>query len=397
MAADARRVAETYFAALAARDLDAMAACWAPDGVDNLVGQAEAHGPEGVRAFFAELFQAIPDFALAVDEMVVEGDRAAVLWRASGTFAGDASYQGVAPTGGRVELSGLDLLRVSGDGLITRNDAFPDGMGFARQIGMLPGRGTGSEERVLRAFNARTRAARRLAGSAAEPIADGVWRIRGGVPRQMNVYLVEDDGGGVAVFDAGVRSMVNAIAAAASGLGGINRVVLGHGHPDHRGAAPGLKAPVYCHPDNREDAEGDGGRHYFDYGRLRPYARPVFPQLFELWDGGPVEIAGTVAEGDDVSGFRVVAIPGHAPGMIALYRERDGLALTSDCFYTLDPQSGIHGPPRLPHAAFNLDTEQARASLRKLAELTPSAAWPGHAEPLTGDVAAQLEHVAATT
>jgi uncharacterized protein (TIGR02246 family) len=397
MAADARRVAETYFAALAARDLDAMAACWAPDGVDNLVGQAEAHGPEGVRAFFAELFQAIPDLALAVDEMVVEGDRAAVLWRASGTFAGDASYQGVAPTGGRVELSGLDLLRVSGDGLITRNDAFPDGMGFARQIGMLPGRGTGSEERVLRAFNARTRAARRLAGSAAEPIADGVWRIRGGVPRQMNVYLVEDDGGGVAVFDAGVRSMVNAIAAAASGLGGINRVVLGHGHPDHRGAAPGLKAPVYCHPDNREDAEGDGGRHYFDYGRLRPYARPVFPQLFELWDGGPVEIAGTVAEGDDVSGFRVVAIPGHAPGMIALYRERDGLALTSDCFYTLDPQSGIHGPPRLPHAAFNLDTEQARASLRKLAELTPSAAWPGHAEPLTGDVAAQLEHVAATT
>jgi glyoxylase-like metal-dependent hydrolase (beta-lactamase superfamily II) len=80
--------------------------------------------------------------------------------------------------------------------------------------------------------------------------------------------------------------------------------------------------------------------------------------------------------------------------MIALFRERDGVALTSDCFYTLDIQTGRHGPPRLPHRAFNLDTEQARASIRKLAALAPSAAWPGHAEPLTGDVAAQLERAA---
>ena len=113
-----------------------------------------------------------------------------------------------------------------------------------------------------------------------------------------------------------------------------------------------------------------------------------------MWDGGPVTIAGTVAEGEDVSGFRVVGIPGHAPGMIALFRERDGVALTSDCFYTLDIQTARHGPPRVPHRAFNLDTEQARASIRKLAALAPSAAWPGHAEPLTGDVAAQLERAA---
>ena len=128
-----------------------------------------------------------------------------------------------------------------------------------------------------------------------------------------------------------------------------------------------------------------------------PYARPVFPHLLDLWDGGPVTISGTIEEGEDVSGFRAVHIPGHAPGLIALYRERDGLALTSDCFYTLDPQTGIHGPPRVPHPAFNLDTEQARASIRKLAELEPSSAWPGHAEPLTGDVAAQLERAAAAS
>jgi hydroxyacylglutathione hydrolase len=170
--------------------------------------------------------------------------------------------------------------------------------------------------------------------------------------------------------------------------------VLGHAHPDHRGAAPALQVPTFCHPADRDDAEGDGGMHYFDYAKVSLPGRWTLPRLLPLWDGGPVEIAGTVEEGDDVSGFRVVHIPGHAPGMIALYRESDGVALTSDCFYTLDIGTARHGPPRLPSAGFNLDTEQARASIRKLAALEPSVAWPGHAEPVTGDVRAQLEQAA---
>ena len=234
---------------------------------------------------------------------------------------------------------------------------------------------------MMRAFNAKSSAARRLAGGGAEPVADGVWRVRGGVPREMNVYLIEDDGGGVTVFDAGVRSMAKAITAAGAGLGGINRVVLGHAHVDHRGAAGRLGAPVHCHPDERADAEGDAGRHY-----MRPRAGSrrtralVYPPLLRMWDGGPVEIAGTVAEGEDVSGFRAVHLPGHAPGMIALFRERDGVALTTDAFYTLDIQTGLHGPPRVAHAAFNQDTEQARASIRKLAGAA-ARARPGPVTP----------------
>jgi len=151
----------------------------------------------------------------------------------------------------------------------------------------------------------------------------------------MNVYLIEDDGGGVTVFDAGIKGMGPAIAAAATALGGLNRVVLGHSHVDHRGAAPELRAPVFCHADDRAQAEGDGGLHYVDYDKLRAYARPFYRRILHVWDGGPVTVAGTIAEGDDVSGFRAVHIPGHSPGMIALYRERDGLMLASDLVYTL--------------------------------------------------------------
>ena len=119
MAADARQVAQRYFDALARRDLDGAAACWAPDGVDRLIGQSEAHGPEGVRAFFGELFAAVPDWAFEVEAIVAEGDRAAVRWNATGTFAGESSFQGIAPTGGRVRMAGFDLLTVR-DGLIVR-------------------------------------------------------------------------------------------------------------------------------------------------------------------------------------------------------------------------------------------------------------------------------------
>jgi glyoxylase-like metal-dependent hydrolase (beta-lactamase superfamily II) len=112
-------------------------------------------------------------------------------------------------------------------------------------------------------------------------------------------------------------------------------------------------------------------------------------------DLGAVSVAGTVSEGDEVAGFTVIELPGHAPGLIGLYRKSDRLALVSDCFYTLDPQTGIKGPARVPHPAFNIDTQQARASIRKLAELDPSAAWAGHTDPVTGDVAAELERAAA--
>ncbi len=187
--------------------------------------------------------------------------------------------------------------------------------------------------------------------------------------------------------------MVRGIGSVAAGLGGIKRIVLGHGHPDHRGAAPGLGAPVFCHPDNVADTEGDGGEHYFRFSELDWYARPLFPRLLSMWDGGPVKVEGTVSEGDDIAGFKVVDLPGHAPGLIGLWRESDRLALVSDTFYTLNPMTGQKGAPRVPHEAFNWDTDKARDSIRKLAEMEPAAAWPGHADALTGDVRGQLEGV----
>jgi glyoxylase-like metal-dependent hydrolase (beta-lactamase superfamily II)/predicted ester cyclase len=389
-------VARRYFAAVAARDVDAMLACWRAGGVDRLHGQADLVAPDGVRAWFEELFAAVPDAAMEVVSTTTEEDRCAVRWRLTGTFAGPGAWQGLVPTGARLELEGCDLVQVA-DGLVVGNDAYVDGMTIARQLGALPPRDSGPERGLMALTNLRTRLARRFAAGDPEPIADGVWVVRGGFPRRvMNVYFVRD-GDGVLMFDAGVQSMTPALAQIGAQLGGITRVLLGHGHPDHRGAAAGLGAPVWCHPDEVADAEGDGGVHYFDLTQLDAHGRLLLRRLLPIWDGGPVQIAGTVSEGDEVAGFRVIHLPGHAPGLIGLWRESDRLALVSDCFYTLDPQTGISGHARVPHRAFNRDTEQARASIRKLAALEPAVAWPGHADALRGDVRAQLEQATTTT
>ena len=64
----------------------------------RLVGQRELIAPDGIRAYFVELFGAFPDFTFEVVELIADGDRVAVRWRATGTFAGPGRFQGFAPT-----------------------------------------------------------------------------------------------------------------------------------------------------------------------------------------------------------------------------------------------------------------------------------------------------------
>ncbi|HEY8637618.1 MAG TPA: ester cyclase [Solirubrobacteraceae bacterium] len=395
-AATAKLAREYFNAVVNDRDLSAYDRLWARDGTWQINGMHhEPLGTDGARAFFSEIFESIPDLGLEIIEVVADGKRAVVHWRMTGTFAGKQPFQGIEPNGARLDIRGIDILSVE-DGKITELVGYADNMQIARQLGALPPADSPAEQRMMKLVNARSRMLSRMV-SAPEKVAEGVWVLRGGFPmKTMNVYLIEERDG-VTVFDAGIRVMTNAIAAAATNMGGIKRVVLGHGHADHRGAAPGLAAEVFCHAKDRADAEGDGGEHYFDFSKLNPLAKRLMPKLLQGWDGGPVEIAGTVKEGDDVAGFKVIELPGHSPGLIGLWRESDRLALVSDCFYTLDPQTGRKGHPRVPHHAFNADTEQARESIRKLAAMEPAAAWAGHADPVVGDVRAQLETAAATT
>lgn len=228
-------------------------------------------------------------------------------------------------------------------------------------------------------------------GGKLERIADGVWRFAGDLKKAMNVYFLADDGG-VTMYDAGTKGMTKSVARTAGELGGLKRIVLGHSHADHRGTAPRLGAPVLCHPDEVADAEGDGGYHYFDIDQIPVWwSRLAYPRLLKHWDGGPVKVADTVSEGDEVAGFEVVHLPGHAPGLIALWRASDRLALVSDTLYQVDSIRMRALPegegPVVPHPVWALDYRQSIESARKLAALEPAAVWTGHEDGLIGDPA----------
>ena len=121
-----------------------------------------------------------------------------------------------------------------------------------------------------------------------------------------------------------------------------------------------MGAPVFCHPDEVADAESDAAiAPYLDLSQL-PVApvRWLYPTLLRRWDGGAVKIAGTVAEGDEVAGFRVIHFPGHAPGLIGLWRESDRVALVSDVVYLVDSarlKPLPEGEASVPHPAWAWD------------------------------------------
>src|SRR2546430_6242091 len=72
------RVARNYFDAAAARDVDAMVACWKPGGIESLAPIGQLSVPEGLHGFFSELFAAVPDQRFEVLDLVAARNQAAV-------------------------------------------------------------------------------------------------------------------------------------------------------------------------------------------------------------------------------------------------------------------------------------------------------------------------------
>lgn len=224
-----------------------------------------------------------------------------------------------------------------------------------------------------------------------EEVAEGVWMLRGDLREAMNIYFLEDGEGGAIQFDAGTKAMRKKARASAERLGGVKRVVLGHAHADHRGTAPYMGAPVFCHPDEVADAESDASiAPYMDLSQL-PIApvRWIYPTLLRRWDGGPVKIDGTVGEGDQVADFEVIHLPGHAPGLIGLWRESDRVALVSDVVYLIDSarlgRPLPEGEASVPHPAWAWNHAKAKQSVRRLAALEPRLVCAGHEAPLRGE------------
>jgi steroid delta-isomerase-like uncharacterized protein len=84
----------------------------APDVVDHNRPPGVSEGIEGFKQFLAMFRTAFPDVEVVIEHMVAEGDRvvAQVTWQ--GTHLGE--FIGIPPTGKRVKVVGVDVVRISG-------------------------------------------------------------------------------------------------------------------------------------------------------------------------------------------------------------------------------------------------------------------------------------------
>jgi len=116
---------------LAARDPAVVDAFFARDFVSHNNPPELPEGVEGVRRFFAMFRDAMPDVDVTIDELIADGDRAAVATTIRGTHTGE--LLGMPATGRRLEVVGVDMVRVR-DGRIVEHRGLTDTVGLMRQL-----------------------------------------------------------------------------------------------------------------------------------------------------------------------------------------------------------------------------------------------------------------------
>jgi steroid delta-isomerase-like uncharacterized protein len=118
-------------------DLDAVGEVIAPDYVSYEPTSGEVRGIEGARQFAATYREAFPDLRTTIEDMVAEGDKVVVRFRAHGTHQGETEPFGP-PTGKRMEITGITIKRVSEDGKIVEAWTNFDALGMMQQLGRIP-------------------------------------------------------------------------------------------------------------------------------------------------------------------------------------------------------------------------------------------------------------------
>lgn len=92
-------------------------------------------GREAVKQYMTMLHKAFPDGHFAIEDQIAEGDKVVTRWRFHGTHKGE--FQGIAPTGKQVTMTGIEILRLAGGKVVEDWDNF-DALGMMQQLGVVP-------------------------------------------------------------------------------------------------------------------------------------------------------------------------------------------------------------------------------------------------------------------
>lgn len=203
------------------------------------------------------------------------------------------------------------------------------------------------------------------------------------------------------LVDAGMPKSANEIITVTEERFGSNSrpkaIILTHGHFDHVGGIIELikhwDVPVYAHQMEIPFLTGQQS-----YPEPDPTVEGgMVAKMSTMFPNEPINLGNNVktlpANGTvpHMPGFEWIHTPGHTPGHISLFREKDRALISGDAFVTVKQESlykvftqeqEISGPPRY----LTTDWEAAKESVIKLEALKPLAAVTGHGMPMSGEL-----------
>ena len=223
----------------------------------------------------------------------------------------------------------------------------------------------------------------------ANQIVEGLYAIPLG---HVNTFLL-DTPGGCTLIDAGFPGKAEELLAALRTLGkqpsDIRHIVLTHGHPDHIGSLSAIAratgAETYMHALDADIARSGTG---FRPMKAAPGLINKAMVKFLVPKGMTVEptaIGRLIEDGDELpfaGGLRVIHVPGHCAGQVALLWPRHGgvLFAADACMHLL----------RLDWTIAYEDISEGERSLQKLSRLEFASACFGHGKPILGGAAARF-------
>ncbi|WP_099224355.1 MBL fold metallo-hydrolase [Listeria costaricensis] len=205
----------------------------------------------------------------------------------------------------------------------------------------------------------------------------------------INAYLIPEDDR-LTLIDTGIGRSGKGIVEEIKKTGAnLTHIILTHGHSDHVG---GLKEILLAFPDaevaiSKREVKLFKQKDLFAFEAQQP-VRGSFPKM-----GLPVRPDRLLKDGDMIGSLIVIETPGHTPGSISLYDERNGHLFVGDLLQTRGGLT-ICGVPnwRFPFPKMgSWDLETSIASVQKILSYQPTLLATGHGRLLDNPETALLD------
>jgi len=198
----------------------------------------------------------------------------------------------------------------------------------------------------------------------------------------VNCYLIETDTGFVLIDTGGSNSrkeLARELESAGCQPSLLKLIVITHGDFDHTGNAAYLRSAfggkIAMHTDDSGMAEG--GDMFVNRNKPNPVLRKLLPIFSGFGKAERFTPDLLLGDGDDLSGYgidaRVISIPGHSKGSIAILTA-SGELFCGDLLENTD-KPGL--------GSLIDDSAAANASLQKLGSLRIGTVYPGHGMPFS--------------